>query len=115
MAREATPFSSRRRRLLRGFGTDAYDLYFFREHVLTQAQLQRQIRPMLATKFAVAPALVAHPDLQQPFDEQTAQAERLYGSGSVVLSGAPPAWSTVASSLPLWRALLSRRDAHHDG
>lgn len=92
--------------LARGFGTDAYDLYFFRAHVLTQAQLQRQIRPMLATKFAAAPTLATHLDLPQLFDEQTAQAERLYGSGSVVLSGAAPAWSTVASSLPPWRALL---------
>lgn len=103
--------------LERGFGSDAYDLYFFRAHVLTPVQFQREIRPMLATKFAAAPALVAHPDLQQLFDEQTVQAERLYGSGSVVLSGAPPAWSTVASSLPPWRALLAhtRRSARHDG
>lgn len=90
----------------RGFGGDAYDLYFFRAHVLTRPQFQREIKPMLPVKFGNVPALAKHSDLGQLFDEQTAHAETHYVSSNVVISGTPPAWSTITAALPAWRALL---------
>lgn len=90
----------------RGFGGDAYDLYFFRTHVLTRPQFQHEIKPMLPVKFGNVPALARHADLGQLFDEQTASAEKHYASSNVVISGTPPGWSTIAAALPAWRALL---------
>jgi predicted nucleotidyltransferase component of viral defense system len=90
----------------RGFGGDAYDLYFFRAHVLTRPQLEHEIKPMLPIKLSNVPALATHPDLKRRFDDQLSEAENHYRSSNVVISGAPPAWSTVAAALPAWRALL---------
>lgn len=90
----------------RAFGSDAYDLYFFRAHVLTLGQLQQEIKPMLPVKFAVVPSLANYADLRQLFDEQVAQAETHYASGNVIISGTPLVWSTIAAALPAWRALL---------
>lgn len=90
----------------RGFGGDAYDLYFFRAYVLTRLQFQREIRPMLPVKFGNVPSLAKHSDLRELFDQQTAHAETHYASSNVVISGTPPAWSTITSALPAWRALL---------
>lgn len=92
--------------LERGFGGDAYDLYFFHAHVLTRSEFQREIKPMLPVKFGNVSALAAHPDLKRLFDERMAEAEQHYASSNVVISGTPPAWSTVAAALPAWRALL---------
>jgi predicted nucleotidyltransferase component of viral defense system len=90
----------------RGFGGDAYDLYFFRANVLTRAQFQHEIKPMLPIKIGNVPALAKHANLRQLFDQQAASAEKHYASSNVVISGAPPAWSTIAAALPAWRALL---------
>lgn len=90
----------------RGFGGDAYDLYFFRAHVLTPPQFQHEIRPMLPIKLGNVPALAKHADLGQLFDQQAASAEKHYASSNVVISGTPPNWSTIAAALPAWRALL---------
>lgn len=92
--------------LERGFGGDAYDLYFFRAHVLTRSQFQHEIKPMLPVKFANVAALAKHSDRGQLFDQQTIHAEKHYASSNVVISGTPPAWSTITAALPAWRALL---------
>jgi predicted nucleotidyltransferase component of viral defense system len=90
----------------RGFGGDAYDLYFFRAHVLTRTQFQHEIRPMLPVKFGSVATLEKHADLQRLFDRQAASAQKHYASSNVVISGTPPSWSTIAAALPGWRALL---------
>ncbi len=59
---------------------------------------------MLPVKFGNVAELATYSDLGQLFDQQTTHAEKHYATSDVVISGTPPAWSTVAAALPAWRA-----------
>ncbi len=91
--------------LTRAFAGDAYDLYYYRSHVLSGEQFAA-VRHMIPEKFAYERTLRNHPDLPRLFDEQVGVARQSYESGGVVIAGNAPAWSTVADALRFWRDLL---------
>lgn len=74
--------------------------------MLTRAQFQHEIKPMLPSKFGNVAVLAKNAELGRLFDRQAASAEKHYASSNVVISGTPPSWPTIAAALPAWRALL---------